>query len=105
MQEDNPTLLLLLDVIPSFVIVLSAAVAGLSADIESEHPVWKARRNVFDVLVSVDACCLRSWKSASLCFSLALPGRKECHVLGLALRCCPACLQQGKFLELESWTA
>ncbi|CAE7189085.1 Scn11a [Symbiodinium pilosum] len=48
-SEDNPTLLLLLDVIPSFVIVLSAAVAGLSADIESEHPVWKVLEICFTV--------------------------------------------------------
>ena len=40
--QDNPTFLLLLDVVPACVIVLSAAIAGLSADIEPEHMVWKA---------------------------------------------------------------
>ena len=33
----------MLDVVPALVIMLSAAVAGLSADIDPDHPVWQAR--------------------------------------------------------------
>eukprot|EP00434_Breviolum_minutum_P021753 symbB.v1.2.019201.t1/scaffold1512.1/size114451/12 len=39
--DDSSTFLLMLDVIPAGVIMMSAAVAGLSADIEPDHEVWR----------------------------------------------------------------
>lgn len=39
--EDASTFLLMLDVIPAAVIMMSAAVAGLSADIAPNHEVWR----------------------------------------------------------------
>ncbi|CAE7555993.1 CACNA1F [Symbiodinium natans] len=45
--EENATFLLLLDVVPAFVIFLSAIVAGLSADIEPDHEVWRILEIVF----------------------------------------------------------
>mmetsp|Transcript_60749 Transcript_60749/g.142106 ORF Transcript_60749/g.142106 Transcript_60749/m.142106 type:complete len:579 (-) Transcript_60749:79-1815(-) len=48
-SEDSPIFLLLLDVIPALVIMTSAVVAGLSADIEPDHPVWQ----VFEISFTV----------------------------------------------------
>jgi len=48
-SEDNSTFLLLLDVIPACVIVLSAAIAGMSADICPDHAVWKVLEILFTV--------------------------------------------------------
>ncbi|CAE7030629.1 Scn11a [Symbiodinium natans] len=40
-HEDNSTFLLLLDIIPACVIMVNAAVAGLSADMDPDSPVWQ----------------------------------------------------------------
>ncbi|CAJ1389317.1 unnamed protein product [Effrenium voratum] len=47
--EETSTFLLLLDMVPALVILLSAAVAGLSADIAPEHEVWK----IFEIMFTV----------------------------------------------------
>ncbi|CAJ1334699.1 unnamed protein product [Effrenium voratum] len=47
--EAGSMFLLLLDVVPALVILLSAAVAGLSADIEPDHDIWK----VFEISFTV----------------------------------------------------
>jgi len=47
--EENATFLLLLDVIPAFVIFVSAIVAGLSADIEPDAEVWR----IFEITFTI----------------------------------------------------
>ncbi|CAE7555982.1 unnamed protein product [Symbiodinium natans] len=55
-SEDSPTFLLMLDVIPAVVIMLSAAVAGLSADIHPESPIWQAFEIFFTVFFVGEIC-------------------------------------------------
>ena len=40
-NEDHATFYLMLDVVPAIVILISAVVAGLSADMWSDSLVWK----------------------------------------------------------------
>jgi len=45
--EDDATFLLMLDVVPSIVILISAVVAGFSQDISPEHGIWVALEMAF----------------------------------------------------------
>ena len=46
---DSASFLLLLDMVPAAVIILSAAIAGLSADIAPNHIAWTVLEIVFTV--------------------------------------------------------
>lgn len=48
-SEENATFLLLLDAIPAVVILASAALAGVSADVAPEHWFWKVMEALFTV--------------------------------------------------------
>jgi len=47
--EDNSTFLLLLDIIPACVILVNAAVAGISADMDPENPMWQVLEVCFTI--------------------------------------------------------
>ena len=48
-REDNATFFLMLDVVPAIVIMLSAIVAGVSADNDPNNTIWKVLEILFTV--------------------------------------------------------
>ncbi|CAE7705028.1 Cacna1c [Symbiodinium sp. CCMP2456] len=47
--EDNSTFLLLLDIVPAGVILVNAAVAGISADMDPDNPMWQVLEICFTI--------------------------------------------------------